>query len=254
MLANFLQGALIAGALLTALRLYTTGLFRRYPVFFSYFVFKVPYNTCPLFLDMRSNTYMHYWVLTEPIAMAFYVLMVAELYRLVLEKYKGLSTVGRWAMYVCSIVSVAIAAISLIPRIRPQTPQASRIMGYMLAGERGIALSLTIFLILLLFFLTLFPVRLSRNVRVHALIFTVFFLSNTTALLVRALFGMTLAVEINTVVSIISACSVFAWLIFLRPEGEEVPGPTLYLGKDYEERVLNGLNSLNSTLLKVARR
>jgi hypothetical protein len=229
-------------------------LYLRYPIFFSYFIFKVPHNTCPLFLDMHSNAYMHFWVVTEPLAMGFYVLMVVELYRLVLEKYKGLYTIGRWAMYVCSIASVAIAAISLIPRIKPQTPQASKVIGYVLAGERGIVLSLAIFLILLLFFLAMFPVRLSRNVRVHALIFTVFFLSNTTALLVRTLFGMALAVEVNTAFSIVSACSVFAWLIFLRPEGEEVPGPTLYLGKDYEERVLSGLNNLNSTLLRVARR
>jgi hypothetical protein len=253
-LGSLLQGALIAGGVLTVLRLYRTGLYLRYPVFFSYFIFKIPHNTCPLFFDTSSNSYLHYWVMTEPIAMAFYVLMVVELYRLVLEKYKGLYTIGRWAMYLCSTISVTIAAIALIPRIRPTAPQVSKIMGYMLAGERGIVFSLAMFLILLLFFLTLFPVRLSRNVRVHALIYTVFFLSNTLALLLRALFGMKLADQVNVAFSIVSVCAVFAWLIFLRPEGEEVPGPALHLGKNYEERVLNGLSALNSTLLKVARR
>jgi hypothetical protein len=250
-LGHLLQGALIAGGVFNVLRLYTTGLFRRYPVFFSYFVFKIPHNTCALFFKTSSNSYLHYWVLTEPIAMAFYVLMVVELYRLVLEKYKGLYTIGRWTMYISSVVAVAIAAISLIPRIRPQ--QASKVMGYMLAGERGIVLSLAIFLLLLLFFLALFPVRLSRNVRVHALIYTIFFLSNMFALLVRTLFGLRLADEVNTAFSIVAVVAVFAWLAFLSSAGEQTPGPTIHLGKEYEDRVMSGLNALNTTLLRVAR-
>jgi hypothetical protein len=63
-----------------------------------------------------------------------------------------------------------------------------------------------------------------------------------------------LADEINAAFSVVAVLAMFAWLFTLRAEGEEVPGPALYLGKDYEERVLSGLNSLNSTLLKVARR
>lgn len=253
MLGYLLQGALIVGGLLTAIRLYTTGLYRRYPIFFAFFIFKIPYNAVPLFLKTSSNSYLHYWVLTEPIVMGFYILMVAELYRLVLEKYKGLYTMGRWAMYTCSTISVAIAAITLLPRIKPSAPQVSKIMGFMVAGERGIVFSLAIFLILLLVFLALFPVRLSRNVRVHALIYTVFFLSNTIALLLRTLFGLKLADEVNAAFSVFSLLAVFSWLIFLSPAGEDVPGPALHLGRDYEQRVLSGLNSLNSTLLKVAR-
>ena len=39
--------------------------------------------------------------------MVFYVLMVLELYRLVLEKYKGLYSLGRWALYLSLAISVS---------------------------------------------------------------------------------------------------------------------------------------------------
>ena len=49
-------------------------------------------------------------------------------------------------------------------------------MFYVLATERGIETALAIFIILMLCFLSFFPVKLSRNVRVHALVFSIFFL------------------------------------------------------------------------------
>ena len=115
--------------------------------------------------------------------------MVVELYKLVLEKYKGLYTLGRWALYVSLAISVSISAISLLPQIKPTMPQRSRIMLYVLATERGIHTGLAIFIILILCFLSFFPVKLSRNVRVHALVFSIFFLSSTFVLLMRSLFG-----------------------------------------------------------------
>src|ERR1039458_8161467 len=103
--------------------------------------------------------------------------MVVELYKLVLEKYKGLYTLGRWALYVSLAISVSISAISLLPQIKPSLPQQSKIMFYMLATERGVNTGLAIFIVLILCFLSLFPVKLSRNVRVHALVYSIFFRS-----------------------------------------------------------------------------
>src|ERR1035438_5406171 len=163
-----------------ALMLSRTGLYRRYPIFFAFFIFRILNSIWPMFLEVSSDLYQKVWVLTTPIALGFYVLMVVELYKLVLDKYKGLYTLGRWALYVSLAVSVSISVISLLPRIQPSAAQRSKIMFYVLATERGIDTALAISIILILSFLSLFPVKLSRNVRVHALVFSIFFQIGST--------------------------------------------------------------------------
>ena len=236
------------------LKLYRTGLYRRYPILFAFFIFRVPNSIWPLFLGVTSPAYQKVWVLTEPIEFGFYVLMVGELYKLVLEKYKGLYSLGRWALYISLAISVAISAISLLPRIKPSLPQPSKIMFYVLATERGIQTGLALFIILILCFLSLFPVRLSRNVRVHALVFSIFFLSGTFVVLMRSLFGLRLAHEVNTVLVGVTAASVVAWLALLRVAGEEMPHAPVLYGQEQESRLLTHLDSLNAALLRVSSR
>jgi hypothetical protein len=74
--------------------------------------------------------YFWLWLITSPVCLVFYVLLVAELYRLILEKYRGLETLGRWAMYAATAVSVLISALALLPHITPAMPQSSRVLGY----------------------------------------------------------------------------------------------------------------------------
>ena len=185
-LISFLTMVSLLGSVLMALQLYRTGLYRRYPIFFVYFIFRIPNNIWPFFVDVSSGLYQQVWVLTEPIEVVFYVLMVVELYKLVLEKYKGLYSLGRWALYLSLAISVGISAITLLPRIKPSMAQRSKIMFYVMATERGIHTALAIFIIFILGFLSFFPVKLSRNVRVHALVFSIFFLSSTFMLLMRS--------------------------------------------------------------------
>jgi hypothetical protein len=253
-LVSCLNAVLLLGSILMALKLYCSGLYSRYPVFFAFFLFRIPNNAWPLFLGYSSPLYLQVWVLTEPIGLLFYVLMVVELYKLVLEKYKGLYSLSRWALYLSLAISVSISAISLLPQIKPSMPQRSKIMFYVLATERGIDTGLVIFIVLILCFLSFFPVRLSRNVRVHALVFSIFFLSHTFMLLMRSLFGLRLADQVNTILLCITVGSVGAWLTLLRTAGEDAErAPALY-GQEHESRLLTHLDSLNAALLRASRR
>jgi hypothetical protein len=249
-----LKVVVLLGSVLMALKLYRSGLYHRYPVFFAYFIFRVPNTIWPLFLEGASPLYQKIWILTEPIELVFYVMMVVELYKLVLEKYKGLYSLGRWALYLSLAISVSISGITLLPRITPTMPQTSRIMFTVLVVERGIQTGLAIFIILILCFLSLFPVKLSRNVRVHALVFSIFFLSNTLALLVRTLFGLHLVGEVDAIFLGITAASVVAWLTLLRAAEEEPrPAPAAF-GPQHESRLLSHLDSLNAALLRASGR
>src|SRR5450759_4550486 len=253
-LVSCLKAVLLLGSFLMALKLYRTGLYRRYPIFFAFFIFRIPDNIWPIFLAVSSPLYQQVWVLTEPIEFGFYVLMVVELYKLVLEKYKGLYSLGRWALYFSLAISVTVSAISLLPRITPSLPQPSKIMFYVLATERGIHTGLAIFIILILCFLSFFPVKLSRNVRVHVLVFSIFFLSSTFMLLMRSLFGLRMADEVNTVLMGVTAASVVAWLALLRTAGEDSRSAPVLYGQEHESRLLTHLDSLNAVLLRASSR
>jgi hypothetical protein len=252
-LVLFFEWISLLGAGLTTLKLLRSGLYHRYRFFFAYLVSLVPYGICLVVLDEHSGLYQKFWTVTAPLFWLFYVLVAFELCGLILEKYKGLYTLGRWAMYLAMAVSVMVSVLSLLPHITPAMPQRTRVMGYVYAIERGVDFSLAIFILLILFFLTRYPVPLSRNVVVHAVVFSLFFLSNTFGLLLHSVFGLQLKNEVNMFLMGTSSACVVAWLVLLNAKGEKVRVSTRHFGRRDEERILLQLDSLNDTLLRASR-
>jgi len=249
-----IETLLLIGSVLMAVKLYRDGLWRKYRVFFAYFAFRVPNSVWPLLLDYRSQPYFWLWLITEPISLVFYVLMVAELYRLILERYRGLATIGRWAMYGATAVSVLISVLALLPHITPAMPQLSRHLGYEVALERGIDFSLVAFILLMLGFLSRFPIKLNRNVMVHAAIFPFYFLSRALGFLLHALWGIKLSEEVNLFLSGAALACVAGWLWLLNPTGETVEAHLPVFGSGDEQRILLQLDTANAALLRASRR
>src|ERR1035437_313351 len=125
-LVTCLQVGSVLGYALTSLKLVRTGLYHRYPVFSCYLAFGALNSTWPLFLSVSSAWYQYLWVLTEPIYWIFYIWVVLELCRLVLERHRGLYTLGRWAMALGMAISVTLSVLSLLPRVRPANPLRSK--------------------------------------------------------------------------------------------------------------------------------
>jgi hypothetical protein len=107
---------------------------------------------------------------------------------------------------------------------------------------------------LIVWFLTKYPVPLSRNVVVHTVIYSVFFLSDALVLLWRTLLGYHVTFSINVVATAISSTCAIAWWLLLSAKGEEVQVRGPQLRPDSEERILQQLDLLNATLLKVSRK
>jgi hypothetical protein len=257
--ANIVYGLQIlslAACSLTAAKLLLTGLYRRYRALFGFLVFRSVGFVIILFWlrnDLRSGAYQKFFVLLTPLTWLFSILVVLELYSLVLEKHKGLSTLGRWVQYAGLTISILISALALLPQIRTGATQQSGILNYYYAIERGVDFSLVIFLLFILVWLTRYPVPLSRNVVVHSIVYSTLFLSNTLGLLTRVFFGFQLSRTVSTVLQGVFACCALIWLIFLNEKGEEVRVSVPHFGPEQEQRILSQLEALNSTLLKVSR-
>jgi len=251
-LGSLFHYVFLAGCALTAGKLYFSGLYKRYPVFFLYFLFRIPNAIWPFFLDVRSVPYFNVWTITTIIALIFYVLLVVELYRLVLANYRGLQTIGRWAMYASLIVSVAVSVLSLLPKMASMSAR-NRKLFVVLGPERAIETALALFIIVLLAFLSRYPIQLSRNVRLHAVVYAAFFLSNTLGTLMRLLFGIAIGDAANLVIAAVNTSTVLAWLLFLNPAGEEVRDSQPAMTREHEQRLLKQLETLNATMLRVSR-
>jgi hypothetical protein len=250
---EFFQAVGLAGSVLTAFTLLRSGLYKQYQALFWYMAFRIPNSLWPLWFAVNSNVYFVLWVVTTPIVLVFYILIVLELCRLILEKHKGLYSLGRLVMYGSTIVAVTVSILTLLPKFTPSIPQKSRYLGYGIALDRGVESTVLIFLALVLAFLSRYPMRLSRNVLVHTGLCIVFFLCSMTATLLRTVFGVVVNDEINLFLVAASAACTLVWGLLLTSHGEEVRTNLPSFGPEHEERVLEKLASLNRTLLKVPR-
>jgi len=252
---NGLAFVILASSGLASIKLWRTNLYRRYRALFCFLIYRFFFYAVVLFWlsDIRSAAYQQFWVISTAISWFISVFLVLELYSLVLERHKGLATLGRWLQYAGLTISLLLSGLSLLPRIRGGEVQQSAILDYYYAIERGLDFSLLIFLLFILFWLTRYPVPLSRNVLIHSAVYSIVFLSNTLGLLARVFFGFQLSRTVSIFLMGVAACCTLAWLIFLTEKGEEVRLSVPRFGPEQEERILNQLEALNRTLLKVSR-
>jgi hypothetical protein len=251
-LSFYLQVFSILCSALLAIKLFHIGLWQRYRVFFWFCCVQVADSLWPLFIADTSQTYLHIWLLTQPVKWLFHILLAAELYRLILDGHRGLYSLGRWAMYGAVVVAICISILTLLPHFTPRTPQQSKYLGLEFATDRGIDFALALFLILILLFLSRFPILLSRNVVVHAAVYTIYFFSSAFAIFLRTFFG----VRANNSMSLLymggSCLCLVAWLVLLGRNGEKVQSHLPAISPQREKNALRQLESLNATLLKVS--
>jgi len=249
----YLQVFSILASVLLVLKSLKTHLWRKYRVFFWFCAATVPDSLWPLLLtDTSTARYQHIWMLTQPVFWLFHILLVAELYRLILAGHRGIYSLGRWAMYGAIVIAVCISILSLLPHFTPRTAQQSRYLGLEFATNRGIDFALAIFLILILLFLTQFPIKLSRNVVVHAAVYTLYFFINAFSVFLRTLFGVRANNSTSLLVVGGSCVCLTAWLTLLSARGEQVQANLHTISPQREKNALRQLQALNDTLLNVS--
>jgi hypothetical protein len=253
-LSKFLLAFSLLGAALLVTKLFLSGLWRHYPVFFWYFAFRIPNTIWPLLIDNGKPVYQHVYVWTEPIAWIFHVLVIVELCRLVLNRHRGIYSLLRWAM--CGAVAIAIGAsiVLLLPKINARPTVNTRLIGYYVATQRGIDFALAILILLILLFLSRYPVKLNRNILIHAALYTIFFFGGALTMFLHTIFGSSVTAETNLVLEFVSVACIFAWILFLSPAGERVQASFPTINPRHEQQALRQLENLNATLLKVAKR
>jgi hypothetical protein len=253
---NLLQVVLIFISILVIIKLWRTGLYKRYRALLAFLIFVAIYWPGALFFSQnyRSQAYKTYWEISQPLTWFFSVWVVLELYSLILERHKGLATLGRWVQYAGFTVSVLVSFLTLLPKIKTGGVRANAIALYYYPIERGVDCGMLIFLLFLLLWLTQYPVPLSRNVVVHSFVYTILFLTNSLGVFAQMFFGVEPSPLLTFALNALFGLGILAWLVFLTPKGEEARMTVPRFSQEHEARVLDQLEMLNRTLLKISKK
>jgi hypothetical protein len=125
-------------------------------------------------LRIRSAQYGWTYVLSTPILNVLAYFVVLELYRLVLEDYPGIASVGRNAINWCVGLAVSMSVAYAIPEVRNTTGQFAALRIYIVT-ERSTVLGLLLFLVLIQLFLVRYRLRLSPNRMVYVTGYALYF-------------------------------------------------------------------------------
>jgi len=230
-----------------------SGLHRRYRAFFAYLIWALLRNGALAIPRPDGQAYYLIWTRTEPLEWLLYVLVVLEIYSLVLEDYRGLATVGRWTLIVA--VCVALLASGLALAAPSHYTTQGLVMRYYYVADRAVYFSLVVFLLTLLGLLMQYPISLSRNVLLHSVVFSVYFLANTVMFLLLSMRGSEVIGVLRIGFQATTLAAVCVWIGLLRPAGElrkQRLRPAWMPGR--EEELVSQLNHLNAALLRVTRK
>src|SRR5215467_11980909 len=128
-MTNIPQYSVAALSGLAGLKLWRTGLYRRYPALFGFLLVVSLLSLAFLASNVSAlasnvSAYVTYWKILQPFTWVFSVWGVLELYTVILERHKGLATFGRWMQCAGFAVSTLVSVLALLPRIRAGTSTA----------------------------------------------------------------------------------------------------------------------------------
>ena len=215
---------------------------------FLAFLFVSVAQSAAVLLAPNEEIYGWIFVITQPVVWVLFILVVLELYSRVLQKHPGIATLGQWTVLGALPISIGVSILTLIPELSG-SPGRYPILFYYSVVERGLMSSLVVFLLLIAGFLVWFPVSLSRNAVLHAMVYAVYFLSATMALFVENLQGEGFKATVSTFLIGVTDVCLLVWIAFLNRQGEEsLLVLRHYLPAQDEGRLLQQLESINAAL------
>jgi hypothetical protein len=123
----------------------------------------------------ETNTYAILFEFSTAVIWVLAYLVVLELYRLTLEAYPGISSVGRKAVSWCMGLAIAVSVVYAIPDLRGAGGAEPVIIRIFPILERSTVLGLLLFLVLIQMFLFHYRLPLSRNRMIYVTGYAVYF-------------------------------------------------------------------------------
>lgn len=238
-----------------ALRLGWNGMGQRYPAFWFLVAFQSFRNGSLELLADNVVTFYRLWIITEPIVVIAYTLAIFELYSFALARYPGLRTASRKVLFLAMVIATTVSVLSIFPDIQFGSFGENDQFLLINVIRRGVYTSLLVFLVLLVSFITIFPIRLSRNTIVHIIVFSSSFLFISVATLTMNLKGLDIIPIFNLLTAFAAVIASFVWFFMLTPAGESVEtSMPSRLSAEQASTLLAKLQSINDSLADTQKR
>jgi hypothetical protein len=232
---------------LIQLRLYSV-----YPVFFVFLCVPMVMQSGAVAFGTGSDWFLGFFTVLEPIRSILYILVVFELFSLIFRNYAGLRSLSRWVMGVAAAVAMLIVILTAAMTGTSEF-SASEFVRRFLPIERGIAFGLVIIIIILLYFISRFPIKLPRNSVVLCMLYSFWFLSDAAVLVVATL-NKDYRFLVNDALAVLEIGSYLGWALLLSKSGEfQETRVRRDISPDTERALIGELDAMNQLLLRAGR-
>jgi len=238
--------------LLAVARLIQLRLVRVYPFFFSFLCIPLALQAVVVTYGPGSLAFFWSWWCLEPLRNISYILVVWELFSAVFRNYAGLRSLSRWVMG----LAAAFAPVGLVlTMLAPGSKIVSKTMTFRLVRfERGITFGLVIFIIILLYFISKYPIKLPRNNVVLCILYTIWFLGDSAFLLTASFLPKGHEDIMNDGLAVFEIGSYLGWAVLLSKTGEyQETRVRQNISREREQVLIGELTAMNEVLLRAGR-
>ncbi len=235
-------------------RLTSLCLAKRFPALLTWMAAIATANVVFALADYRSNLYFWCYLVLESARCLIGIVAVRELLTVVFRDYPGIRTGGRWVMYSAVALSLTISlALTRYLWSGSATGRHFSHLYYFQTGQHWVVSALAAVIVVILFFISKYPLHLSRNTRVSGFFFCILFLSEALQQLIDTMQPNLRIAAIDLTQTIFMAVCLLTWALLLHPEREITPARVSFSTPN-EERLLAQLNALNQMMTRSARR
>ncbi len=235
-------------------RLWQQKLARIYSLFFVFLVVDLLQNLLLLPIKAGTNAYWLAYVSSTPFIWLGAYLVVVELYRLILEDYPGVSSVGRKAVTWCLALAVLISTATAVPEFWSSETGKFVVLKLFYSVERSVILGLLVFLILIQLFLYRYRLPLSRNRLLYSSGYALYFGIGMAADIIQTrLLGVRVFRPFSLGVVVFAGLILLAGAFVLSREGEIRPTNDLADTSSERAHLQQQLAEMNRLLSRAAR-
>jgi hypothetical protein len=251
--ASALQFLSLLFDIVIVVRLLQLRLYRTYPFFFAMLCVPLILQTTLVVYGVKSHRFAHTYLWLEPVRNVLFVLVVWELFSVIFRNYAGLRSLSSWVMGVAAFVATAGLILTASP---------SGLSGFnhwvlaraMVRFERGVAFGLVIFIVIMLYFISRYPIKLPRNNVVLCMVYSLWFLGDSAILLVMSFLPYSYIVWENDALAVLEIASYLSWALLLSAAGEfQETRVRQNISPEREKSLIGELDAMNEVLMRAAK-
>jgi hypothetical protein len=240
-----------AAAAFAAARLSRLDLIRRQRAHFSFLCVFSLTGALLSSLPAASQAYFYSFLFLTVAGWVASIWVVRDMFRLALSQYPGIQTAARWSLYASLVLSFLISCI--LTFYGPHNSPGNGVLYYEQIADRLIVFALAVVIAGLLWFLSHYPLRLSRNTYVSCSLFSAVFLLQSAVDMIDSFAPGLYSVPFETAEVLICGVVFLGWALVLQRESLSRLRPVTF-DTPREDQLLRQLDAMNQLLGRVGRR